>query len=461
MMTLGLLVACSGAPDGSVPPVGPPVEVDLSAAEPEAAEKLEGLITRATQAPDDATLRGELGLAYSINGFQLAAMESYAQAVKLAPDDPRWNYLLAVSRSKTGDLDGAIQAVEASIEIDPSYLSSHLYRGLWLLDAGDGVGAEQAFLVALELDPGNRSGLLGLSRALLKQRRADEVVEMLEAAVDDRPGDGYMYQMLGTAYRDLGELEKGKEALFKARPDSQPPRWEDPWLEDQLRFVTGYGADMLQAEALLTTGRNAEAIELFERLRLRKADDLQLLNNLSVAYRRAGQYEDSRRILETGVEMHPEYFPFHLNLSTAYAATGDADRAIEHLDRVIELNPSLAMAYQRKGRILLDQERYEEALAAYESALSYDAGNPLDFLYAGRIATDLGQCDRAIPWLETAARMQPELVPTFLALGECRARTGDFVGAETALDRVAEIAPDSQALVDRRALVEELKTAQP
>ncbi len=81
--------------------------------------------------------------------------------------------------------------------------------------------------------------------------------------------------------------------------------------------------------------------------------------------------------------------------------------------------------------------------------------------WAGSIATELGECDRAIRWLETATRMQPELVPAFIALGECRAKVGDFVGAELALDRAAEIAPDLQALATARDLVAELESQQP
>jgi cytochrome c-type biogenesis protein CcmH/NrfG len=98
---------------------------------------------------------------------------------------------------------------------------------------------------------------------------------------------------------------------------------------------------------------------------------------------------------------------------------------------------------------------------AYEAALSYESGNATNFLFAGTIAVELGQYDRATRWLETATRMQPELVPAFLALGESRAKSGDFVGAELALDRVAELAPDSKSLVAARKLVAELKSAQP
>jgi tetratricopeptide (TPR) repeat protein len=267
--------------------------------------------------------------------------------------------------------------------------------------------------------------------------------------------------LLGTAYRFANEEEKASAALDKGKVDSEALRWEDPWSEERLRFMAGYGADMLQAEAFLTGGQTAEAIAVFESLRMRRPDDLQMLNNLSVAYRRAGQEGKSLEVLEAGVQLHPDYFPFHMNLATAYEQADDMDRALEHLDRVIELNPALGMAYQRKGLILIGQERLEEALVAYEAALSYESGNPTNFLYAGSIAAELGECDRAVRWLETATRMQPELVPAFIALGECRAKLGDFVGAEMALDRAAEIAPDLHAITTARELVDELESQQP
>lgn len=461
VLVLGLFLGC--ADDSRTPgsKVGPPVEVDLSAADPDASAKLAELVERAAQNPEDATFRGELGMAYAVNGYQIAAMASYDQAAELDPTNPRWKYLQAVTRVRSGDLEGALTAMQTSIDLDPTYVSSHLYRGHWLLDMGDGEQAERVFRTALELDPFNRAGLLGLARAMHRQGRLEEVIEMLEAAAVDRPGDAYLFHLLGNAYRFNNEPGKAEVALAKGQPDTEALRWRDPWSEDQMRFVAGYGADMLQAETFLLGGQSAEAIAVFESLRMRRPGDLQMLNNLSVAYRRAGRVEESLEVLESGVEIHPEYFPFHMNLATAYEQAGDLDRALEHLDRVIELNPSLGMAHERKGLILIGQERLEEALTAYEAALSYESGNPMNFLYAGTIAMELDQCDRAIRWLETATRMQPELVPGFIALGECRAKVGDFVGAELALDRVAEIAPDLNSLAAARQLVTELKSQQP
>jgi superkiller protein 3 len=458
---MGLLSGCSGTSDEGQAVVAPPVEIDLSAANPDAAAKLGELVERAVRTPEDATFRGELGMAYSVNGYQLAAMKSYEQAAELDPTNPRWSYLLALARAKSGDLEGALVAMRASLELDPSYVSSHLYLGQWLLDLGRAEEAEQALREALELDPVNRAGLLLLARAMFRQNRNPEVIEMLEGLTEERPGDAYLYHLLGTAYRFQGETRKANAALARGEPDAEAMRWEDPWSDEKLQFMAGYGADMLQAESMLTGGRTAEAIALFEALRMKRPDDLQMLNNLSVAYRRDGQEEKSLEVLEQGVEVHPEYFPFHMNLATAYERDGDLDRALEHLDRVIELNPSLGEAYRRKGQILIRQERLEEALEAYESALSYESGDATNYLYAGTIATELGQCDRAIRWLETATRMQPELVPALLALGECRARVGDFVGAEMALDRVAEIAPDLHGLATTRELVAELQSDQP
>jgi len=462
VLLLGLLSGCSGDQRDPERSVAPPVEVDLSGADPEAAEKLREMVERATGDPENATFRGELGMAYSVNGYQLAAMASYDQATELDPANPRWKHLLALARVKSGDLEGALAAMEESIALDPSYPSSQLHRGFWLLDLGDsGEEAERSFQTVLELDPDNRAGLLGLARSMFRQGRNPEVIEMLESAIADRPAEAYLFHLLGTAYSFQGESKKTSATLAKGKVDAGTFTWEDPWTEEQAQFMAGYGADMQQAEAFLSAGQNAEAIALLESLKMRRPDDLQMLNNLSVACHRAGQAERSLEVLETGVQLHPDYFPFHMSLATAYEKANDVDRALEHLDRVIELNPSPGMAYQRKGLILLAQERLEEALAAYEAALSYESGNPTIFLYAGSIATELGECDRAIRWLETATRMQPELVPAFIALGECRAKVGDFVGAEMALDRAAEIAPDLQALATARDLVAELESQQP
>jgi tetratricopeptide (TPR) repeat protein len=456
-----LMVACASPGGPEQVEAGPPVTVDLSGADPDAAEKVLAMLQRAQADPQDAGSRGELGMAYEINGYKDAAIESYRQAAMLAPDDPRWSYFLGLVTAGTGDLEAAIEAVDRSLEIDDSYVAAHLYRAQWLLDLGRPLEAEQAYRRALELEPASRAGQLGLARAMLFQERYEEAVELLEGQRRQRPNDAYLFQLLGTAYRGMGDLDKAGEALARGRPGDLPTRWPDPRAEDKLRFIAGYGADMLQGEAFLANGQTAEAIAIFEALREQRPDDEQLINNLSVAYRRDGREDEALRILQQNVERFPEYYPFHLNLANLYKQSGELDKALGHAERAIELNPALAEAHLRRGAILIALGRLEEAFQAFETELSYAPDDAIGMIYAGTTANELKRCDRSVYWLERALAIKPEIFPAWIAMGECLARLGEFDSAEAALDRAARIHPDSESVQKARELVADLRSREP
>ncbi len=456
-------LACSGTPSsktrGPEAPVGPPVEVDLERAGPEVAELVRELIRAASAAPRDGGRRAELGMAYETNGFASAAMRCYEQAWQLQPEEPRWSYLWALLRAQTGDLEGALDVMQHSVEADGSYVPAHLYRAKWLFDLGRVDEAERSYRRALELDSGSAAAAAGLARVLIRLDRPEEAVALLEPYAAARPRDGYLHQLLGTAYRDTGQIERAKQALARVRPGVDPPAWPDPWTRAKTGFVAGYGAEMRRGEALLAEGRFAEAARVFERLREQRPDDLALLNNLGVAYRRAGSVDQAQALLEASTRDHPDYFPFHLNLSVVQLQRGDLERALAHVDRAIELNPPLAQAHAQRGHLLLRMGRLEQALGAYDTASRLDPTGAGYALFAGSIAAELDRCEVAVTRLEAATRLNPDVGPAYLELARCRAELGDFPGAERALDRAAaRLGGANPDLARIRAQVAELKS---
>ena len=56
-------------------------------------------------------------------------------------------------------------------------------------------------------------------------------------------------------------------------------------------------------------------------------------------------------------------------IAMEYAKAGQADRAIAHFDRTIEIDPAYCYAYFHKARCLIDANRNEEARATLEAGL--------------------------------------------------------------------------------------------
>jgi tetratricopeptide (TPR) repeat protein len=64
--------------------------------------------------------------------------------------------------------------------------------------------------------------------------------------------------------------------------------------------------------------------------------------NRGMAHYRAGGYAEAAAAFEEGIDAVPEFAGVHYNAACMRSLTGEADRALAHLRRAIELDPSLA-----------------------------------------------------------------------------------------------------------------------
>jgi tetratricopeptide (TPR) repeat protein len=456
-LTAGLLslavVGCGPGPESV--PLPPAVDVPEGVDE-QVAELIADVLEAARANPENAERRAELGMAYEVNGMVEAATECYEQARRLDPAEPRFSYYLAIGRTSLGDPEGALVELERAIELAPDYAPAYLYRGTWLLDLGRTDEAADAFRRATELQSDNPAGWIGMARVYLERQEADEAVAILErwVQIDPRP---YLYQLLGQAYRQQGDLDRARQILAHVEPGARPPQWPDPWAQLKGKYQTGIPFDMDRAETLLAAERYVEAIEMFESLRTRGTSGVAVFANLTLAYNRTGDMDKVLATLRAGVEMHPDFYPFRLMISAAYHSSGDLQSALEHLDRAIAIDGEAAEPHSRRAAILLERRQRREALDAFDAALERGADDSRLAFSAAALELEFGSWEKAAERAELAVRLDPGLAPGWMVLGMARAELGHLSGAREALDRAAELQPSSPLLQQARMRLAQLE----
>ncbi|NVB43134.1 hypothetical protein G6O69_38685 [Pseudenhygromyxa sp. WMMC2535] len=111
----------------------------------------------------------------------------------------------------------------------------------------------------------------------------------------------------------------------------------------------------------------------------------------AVALIHLGRLDEAREVLERRAAIDPDGYATHANLGTLYTFTGEYARALEHIDRALELEPQAHFGRERIHRQLVeflasleagedvgerdflglelsDEQRYEGSVAAYEAA---------------------------------------------------------------------------------------------
>ena len=83
------------------------------------------------------------------------------------------------------------------------------------------------------------------------------------------------------------------------------------------------------------------------------------------------------------------------NHGLALAESGDFMGAERLYREAIAIDPKLPEAWNGLGHALKKQKRYDEALAAYDEALTLRPGFPLAMQYLGELYVETGQIDKA------------------------------------------------------------------
>lgn len=428
-----------------------PVAAGFDAQETELAEYLADLYQSARAAPQSATLRGRLGMAYDANGFVDAANASYGQAEALDPGEFLWPYHQALLHAELGLVEEALAFVERAIALDPHYLPARLQRGAWLLDL-DRIEAARDVYGKL-LDEGvegevRAAAIIGLSRSELRQSRYPRVVDLLEPLAADVPHP-YVYVLLGKAYRALGRPQDAADAARRGK-GALRFRWRDERRDAKDEHVRGFHGRLGVAEKRLQHGEAREAATMLEALRESGPEDTTLLNNLAIAYQLTGRESLAFDVLRHGIEVRPDYYLFHFNLANLFEERGEPDLAIEHFGRAAELAPGLVSAYERKGLLLIRQGKYDAALVAFDAMRPYGE-RALALYYSAMVEGARSRWQEAVDLLERAVRLDPELTKGHINLGRAYAEMGRFGPARAALAQAERLGSHPRELAAARA----------
>ncbi len=444
------LTACSNEPDPYAPVVNPETN------DAELSEHLAGLLDEVRRRPKSAHARGNLAMAYEVNGFREAAVTTYAQATSLAPEEFLWPYLHGVLLASLGRGSTALERLARAAELDPEYAPLYVWRGTLLLDQGDNEAAEATFATAerLATHPATAAAATaGRARAMLRLDRAEEATALLEPLLDryDHP---YAHQLLGRAYRRMGRDDEARIATARGR-DAAPIEWPDERQQRKADHVAGFVAKLDLAEKLLDSDP-AEALAILEEQRLTHPDDRELLNNLAVALHKVGRSDDAHEVLQHAIGLYPDYHLYHFNLANYHAEGDDITATIASFNRALEANPGYMQAYERKFMLLMEEERLQEALATVDEATRYGELTAVTHFYAAMAEGLQGRWPEAITRFRRTVQLDPGMTKAHLYLGRSLAELGRFEEALRALEEGERLGTHPEVAREARSHIEQL-----
>lgn len=424
---------------------GPAIEPALPGAadslEPDVKDLVERHVALVRANPSSAKEHGSLGLVYEANELTVAAAASYANAAKLDPSQPLWDYHRSIALRVAGDVEEADRLLRASAARLPDAPGVQHRLGCALLDAGELDAAAQAFQRALAKAPDQPEILVGLAFVDIGKEDFAGARDLCFRALKRDSAYQEAHYALGLAYRGLGDAKNAFTAMTQGAQGKR--RYLDDPLSDELRsYQVNTMSLVAEANRLGQAQRMDEARAIWARLAERNPRDKAMLTSYGSALLAAGRVDEAIATLERSLALDPNEPVTLVNLCEAYVAAQKPDLALERGDKAVAVAPDSSRAHRARARALATRKDFTEALAEIQEAVRIDPKDPISQTALGEMCILVGRSQEALAAFRAALDLDPTNLPVRVNLAFLTLRSGDAEAARIQLKDLQRMAPD-------------------
>ena len=184
-----------------------------------------------------------------------------------------------------------------------------------------------------------------------------------------------------------------------------------------------------------------EALASLEEALDEHEQDVAVMVELGIVYRRSHRYELAVEMYDRVLERYPDAYNIHFNRGIALRQMGDVDGAVRAYERSASLAPHYVPALSNLAEVYAELGRIDDALLAAERALAVDPDFPMalaNLAYAQYVAGDI---DAARATAERLLAAQADSASAYNTLGMIAADEGKLQAARAAFEEASELDP--------------------
>ena len=291
------------------------------------------------------------GNAAAQDGNYEDAVDAFAQAVSLSPDNARVRYNLAQAQRYLGYEEMAVAGYRRALDLDPQMLDAYIDLGNLYSDLGLHEEALETFQQALELEPDNDELYLSLGDAYRAQ---------------------HLYQDAIQAYRQTLLLNPENSAASDNLRDTRE-RVNEQWLRviDKERKIDENPADPARYAALaslyLDMQRYDDALNAANSMLTLESGRRPGYDMLVAIYKQMGERDQVAEMYVQIVAMDPDDAEAWEDLGFWRSLQEQKDVAIDAYSHALTLDPQRTTASFGLAETYLEAERYDDALPIYQN----------------------------------------------------------------------------------------------
>ncbi len=360
-------------------------------------------------------------------------------ALKLRPDIPISQFVLAVALANADEWQEARRMAEAARQIEPEHWMAYSMQGRLAQEDGDLSAAASCFGKALAINPDNADIRYSLGHVLMAQFKHEEARDELRAGLQYNPEHTWAEH----ARRTIALIN---ESLG----DEMAQISEDP---NAYIFRAGY---------CLKEGSYDQAIDQFNKALALDANYAKTYFLRGAVYSMKADYDRAIADYTKVLEIEPEHAKAYYGRGRAYVNKQQYDQAILDFTKAIELNPERAEGYLARGTLYwlktidraiayytkaleiepeLDKVNYDQAIADFTKALEIEPENDDAYDQRGFVYFQRQQYDQAILDLTKVIELNPERAKAYSLRGTAYAMKGNYERARVDFNKTNELDP--------------------
>lgn len=418
--------------------------------------------------PEGEAVRTRLAMSKLVAGESDLAVQELKNSLVENPNARRQAALLGFLHLNRGEIDQAMQIADDLLVRKPDNPLALNLRGGAFMAKGDRVAARQSFERALSIAPDYRPALSNLARLELLEGYVDKAKQLYLDAISRNANDAVAMKALGQIAQRQNDLETASQWYEKAiaanRKDVSTQIelvniYQKLGKSDRVQYLThelkqGHSGDIRVLEAVgkleLQAGEKNKASKTFQRManmRPDSADDLSRIARLQLA---ADDTEGAYNTLRRAVWVAPDHVEALSTLVRLEARTRRVDDALLRAQQFRVSWPDSDLGDQLLGEVLVNQQRYDEAIEAFEAALnkSETVENTLRLHLALRAAS---KPRKALETLQSRAKKFGQEPRYARALAAAYIDTQDYDIAIREHERLLESSPNDASILNNLA----------
>ncbi|MCD4663631.1 MAG: tetratricopeptide repeat protein [Bacteroidales bacterium] len=235
---------------------------------------------------------------------------------------------------------------------------------------------------------------------------------------------------IGTYTRNMAwatEKSLWEDAMHKAPRSARPLT--------NLAWEMSYGKDAKAENYDL-------ALKLYKKsLSLKKSRELSnpvILNNMAGIYLRKGESQKAIELMEKALDLNPDYSRGRYDLVQILITSGRWDEASKHADTLVSKAEHHEGYLNIKGFILIKQKRPDEAIEYLQKSLKIAPNFKTTLMYMGTALSLSGEYSKAEWFLRRAKNIPPESIMPFFCLIESSVKAGNMPNASRYTEKLLD-----------------------